>query len=90
MTSWPAKLPGETLDYSVDWSARLAEGDTIVSASFSEPVGLTLETSDLSGATSSAWFSGGIAGARYEVLCTITTAAARIHQVVITLPLADG
>lgn len=82
--TWPPKLPAETLDYQVNWTARLA-GDTIVTSVWSIPAGLTgsLQTSTTTTATT--WLAGGTAGTTYSIENTITTAAGRIMREVIDI-----
>lgn len=71
------KDPDAVLDYRVDWSEWLAEGDTIVASEFLVPAGLTLDA-DLNDATSATcWLSGGVRGRTYQVVNRITTAGGR-------------
>lgn len=69
------KDPDALLDYQVDWSAWLVDGDTIASSTWEVQSGLTLETDASSTTTATAWLSGGTAGATYRVTNRITTAA---------------
>lgn len=69
-----------TLDYSVDWSAWLADGDTIAAADWTVPDGLqqpTTPTPSLAGAKATVWLTGGTVGDIYPVTCRITTAQGR-------------
>lgn len=74
--TWPAKDPDEVLDYSLDWSARLA-GDTISSVTWTVPAGLTRTSSQISGGTVTAFFSGGTEGETYPIGCRVVTAGGR-------------
>lgn len=83
------KSPGSKLDYTIDWSDWLIDGDTITTAEWSVPDGL--EKTDESNTTTRAtiWLSGGTAGETYRLLCTITTAQGRIDPRTLTLRCAQ-
>jgi hypothetical protein len=79
---WPFKDPDEILDYTIDWggSAELPGrtfGDTILTATFTVPVGLVKNSESHTISTATVWLSGGTVGATYEILCRITTAGGR-------------
>ncbi|SDE89695.1 Concanavalin A-like lectin/glucanases superfamily protein [Limimaricola pyoseonensis] len=76
MSRWADKDPDDVLDYAIDWS-RLLEGDTIASAEWLVPAGLTFVRSEHSGPLAIAWLSGGEVGETYELTSRITTAAGR-------------
>lgn len=72
------KGPGETLDYTIEWTAWL-DGDTINAVTDWALDGLTLESQ--SGSFTSlqtALLSGGTIGQRYKISNTIQTAASKI------------
>lgn len=72
------KHPDEVLDYVFDWSEWLAEvGDTLAEAAWAVPDGLTLESSERSSVSATAWISGGTDGASYVVRNAVTTADGR-------------
>jgi hypothetical protein len=73
------KDPDSTLDYILVWSRWLGT-DTIASASWTVPAGLTEESSTATTTTATVWLSGGTAGTDYDVACLITTAAGRIDE----------
>lgn len=79
MNYWPNKHPDEVLDYKIDWSARL-EGDRIVDAQWTVPVGLTKDSSNSSDITTTIWISGGEAGKRYSITCLIETHEGRFME----------
>ena len=86
---WDPKDPDETLDYTIDWSDRMAAGDTISTCVWTVPAGLTKTTQSISNAEpvwrTTAWLSGGTIGTTYEVLAHITTAAGRIMDQTVKL-----
>lgn len=79
--------PDSNVDYKVDWSDWLADtgGDTIATAVWVVPDGIT--KTDESNTTTShvGWFSGGTAGTSYTVTSRITTVQGRIEDQSITL-----
>jgi len=79
-----AKDPAATLDYSFDWSAWLAPGETIIIDSWAiEPSGVgapTLGVESITGATHAVLVSGGTSGHRYRLSCHIETDAGRIAE----------
>lgn len=75
------KDPGEALDYMVDWSAEMARvSDTISTVAWTVPNGLTKGASSNTTTTATVWLSAGEDGQTYDVVCRITTAAARIYE----------
>jgi hypothetical protein len=77
MLKWPAKDPGATKDYDLDWSAWLGS-DTIASSTWSAlPAGSALVMSNPSFVSpiTKVWLSGGTLGQTYVLENTITTAA---------------
>ncbi len=65
----------ETRDFSVDWSAHLASGETITSTNFVVPAGLTLVSQASTSTVATVRVSGGVAGTIYTVLCQVTTSS---------------
>lgn len=88
---WPAKDPAETLDYVIDWTARL-NGDTIASSTvtLAVPAGMTKQSDTHSSTSVTVWLSGGTAGLTGSLVNTVTTAGGRTLTQNITLSvLAD-
>jgi hypothetical protein len=86
--------PGETLDYAIEWSSVLtADGGLSISTSTwaaSDPSGLTLATSTISGTKTIIWASGAKANTDYRCKNTIVTSAtARTHVRTIIIPCRD-
>ena len=74
------KDPNATLDYVVDWSKWLQQGETISTSSWTVPAGLTQPATPAASntaTTATVWLAGGTAGANYDVSNRITTSAGR-------------
>lgn len=87
---FPAKDPADVKDYKVrcaDWLA----GDTIATATWTMPAGLTKDSQQLSDTNTSAviWISGGTAGQDYSITLTIVTAGGRTLQVTIKIKVKE-
>ncbi|PKN85911.1 MAG: hypothetical protein CVU46_09510 [Chloroflexi bacterium HGW-Chloroflexi-8] len=67
------------LDYIADWSAWLAEGETILTATVSSLGACVVDSSEISNADSAVtfWISGGIKNKECVIRCKITTSASR-------------
>ena len=73
--SGPPKDPAATKDYRVDWSDYLQSGEVLVNGVFTTPAGLTMVVTSLEDSNTSVlgYWSGGTAGEKYAIECTITT-----------------
>lgn len=71
---WSSKGSNETRDYGVDWSARLAVGDTIKASTFEFPRGTVAVSASHTDAVATVRISEGRAGEAYEVLNRVVTA----------------
>ena len=74
------KDPNAVLDYAFDWSAWLSESETISAHDVTVPAGITLDSSEDTDDTVTAWLSGGTLGTTYTVVCQITTNQARTDE----------
>lgn len=82
------KDPDAKLDYGIDWSDWLADGETISSSAWTVPSGLAEATGlpegvpvkGISGSRAFIWLQGGTAGTTYTVTNRITTSAGRIDD----------
>ena len=90
---WPAKDPGDVLDYTLDLSAALAGDptDQVVSiAVTTQPGGgpgdLVAGRMVASGASAVVWFSAGVAGTTYAVQLSIGTLKGRVIGRTVFLP----
>lgn len=70
------KDPDETIDFAFNWAAFLGT-DTIATATFSLPDGLTQVSTSNTTKTATIFVSGGTAGYSYRITCRITTAGGR-------------
>jgi hypothetical protein len=90
--AWPAKDPGDTLDYVMDISEAIAGdgGDAIatvdVIVSPSQPGDLAVQSSCADGPLAVFWLSGGFSGTTYAVTITIGTNAGRTISRTVNLP----
>lgn len=64
------------LDYQINWATWLGT-DTIATATWTVPTGLTKSSQSNTTTTATAWLSAGVVGQTYDVVNTITTAAGR-------------
>ena len=84
MLKWPDKDPDEIADYMIDWTNRL-DGDTIATASWVVPSGITEDSAVNDATTATIWLSGGTAGSTYILLSRVVTAGARTLEEAIAL-----
>lgn len=77
-----AKDPDAILDYTMDWSSWLdaAGGDTIATATWTLPAGISTVGNSKSLTETTIWLSGGTAGTSYAILCRITTVGGRTED----------
>jgi hypothetical protein len=95
------KQPAEYLDYDIDFSEFLADGDTLQSTGApavpsplsvtAAPTGITLGPTFVinSGLGIKQWLSGGTNGVRYKITLTATTNGGRIKQVEFVVRVKD-
>lgn len=90
---WPARYGGEVLDYQWDWTARLAEGETIanVEAVVIGAPDMVVENESTNSGVTTIWVSGGgdraIRSSRIELTATTDSSPARTLVEVIRLPI---
>lgn len=75
--SQPPKDPAAILDYGFTWRKWLQSGETISSAVWTVPTGITLVSQEESGIITKVWLSGGEAGVEYILTCHITASSGR-------------
>lgn len=84
-----AKDPHAVLDYSVDWTDALAEGETMTVSEWriepEEDGGPVVAGESGAGAVRTATLSGGVAGHRYRLSNRITTSAGRSDERSLTI-----
>lgn len=74
------KDPESVLDFAVDWASWLQDGETITSASWTIPDGLTqppAQPASIDGGRTIVWLAGGTVGQTYRASVHITTSAGR-------------
>jgi|SaaInlStandDraft_4_1057021.scaffolds.fasta_scaffold217779_2 hypothetical protein len=80
----------ENLDYSIDLTAWLATGDSIISTTASAaPSGLTVGVTGSTTSVPKVWLSGGTDGTEYQITALMTTNAGRIKEVDFKLKVAN-
>lgn len=91
-TAFPPKDPAAVLDYQVDWSAWLAEGETITGTPVVEALGLTVnpeaKSTQTEGGKVTFWLGGGVAETFCDVSCQVTTSVGRTDRRTIPLRVA--
>lgn len=70
------KAPGDTIRVTFPWAQRL-DGETLLTAAYTLPDGLTNEDTDDQDSVQSILVSGGDSARIYRVTCTITTSGGR-------------
>ncbi|HTW27881.1 MAG TPA: hypothetical protein VME92_12195 [Acetobacteraceae bacterium] len=90
--NWPAKDPGDTLDYQLDYSLALAGDDTDAIATLDVVItpnatgDLVLSNSAGSGSAAVLWLTSGQVGTIYTVVITVGTLSGRIISRSVLLP----
>lgn len=75
---WDPKDPDEVIDYGIDFSDRLADGETIASVSWTVPDGLTGTSEQTVGNVVLKRLSAGTEGQTYSVTAEITTSSGQV------------
>jgi len=94
------KQPAETLDYDIEFSEFLADGDTLVTTgdpAVPVPLDVTVVPSGLmlgptvviNGTRVKQWLSGGTNGVSYKITLTLTSNAGRVKQVEFVVRVKD-
>lgn len=76
------KQPDEYLDYNVDFTDWMPDGDTIASAAATvSPAGeLDVDTVSIATPIVKFWAAGGVTGKTYKITVKITTAGGRVKE----------
>lgn len=74
------KDPDASLDYTLDWSAWLGEGDSLATSTFDVEDGLTMGETNRLGPLATVWLSGGALGATYRVTNRVTSNVGRADE----------
>ena len=83
------KTPDEAITVLFPWASRL-DGETISSASYELPDGLTNEADSESGSVAQVRVSGGFHGRLYRVISKVTTSAGQDFEWVKRVGVAEG
>lgn len=101
---WPNKDKDETLDYSIDWSRFLYDGESIVSSLWYVndadgvkqqliiPIainGLYSVNYTSSATVTTITLSGGYTNTTYKITCSITTTRGMVVERTVTLPIKE-
>jgi len=68
------------LDFSVDWSDWLADGETVSTSEWTVPDGLTEGAVSSAAGVETVWLSGGTAGSTYRVSNRVSTSESRVDE----------
>ncbi len=84
------KDPNAVLDYTIDWSAWLAPGDTITDATATvSDNSLVVDTVSFTTDDTTVWLSGGVIGESYDVTIHVTTNGGREDDRTITINMKE-
>lgn len=83
--------PQAVLDYRIDWSSWLQDGETISTSTWTVAAGITEASPAASHDSTSAtiWLSGGTVGSNYALTNHITTSASRQDDRTITVQVRE-
>lgn len=88
-----AKAPGSRVDYTIDWTDWLADGEAITAATWraapEEEGGITLSDAIDAGPVRGIHAAGGLRGHLYHLICTATTSENRIVERALTLKVME-
>ena len=74
------KDPDAVLDYGFDWNNWLASSETIVSAVWTIPAGITKVSQVETDGYTTIWLSGGTANTDYNLSCKMTSSDGRTDE----------
>lgn len=89
MIQWEAKAPGDVRPYGIDWSPMLGPDDEIASASITLVTGAVIDSQSTTDNVTVATISGGAACHPATFTAVMTTAAGRVFNECITLPIEN-
>jgi len=76
-----AQQPLDILDYGINLTKWLTEGDNVISATaYSSPTGLNIVVTQETTNTPKVWISGGVDGVEYKVSATVITNGGRTKE----------
>lgn len=71
------KDPAAVLDYSINWTDWLPDGDTITTSTWTADAGITMDSDSNTTTAATVWVSGGTVGESYNLVNHIVTADGR-------------
>lgn len=81
--------PASVLDYTIDWSVWLDDGDVITASTWAVPAGISAVV-DTNGTTyATVWLTGGTIGTGYRVTNHITTSDGREDERSLRIVITD-
>jgi hypothetical protein len=81
MLAWPSKDPDEVVDYQVNWTERLEDGESISTSDFQVASGdVDIDSDTFAGPRCTVWLSGGTEGTACVILNRIETSEGRIYD----------
>lgn len=79
------KDPHAVVDYRIDWSRWLRNGDIVLTSEWAVPDGIEMDSESNDTTSTTIWLSGGTAGTNYQLTNRITTAQGRTQDRTITI-----
>ena len=91
------KQPADQLDYDIDFSRWLPDGDTILTVTThvdppydeDEQIGLKVDSAYVDSPDLKLWLSGGENGSTYKVTATVATSGGRVKEVDFKIRIRD-
>lgn len=77
---WAPVSPGAVLDWDADLTDWMPTGDTINTATWSVPSGLTIVSQNETDTIAKVWLSGFLEGTTYDIYVVITTIGGRTER----------
>jgi len=86
----PVKDPGAYLDYFINWTGWLTQGETISDFTVSSSdAALVIDSETHADGVVTWWADGGVAGFDYLMTCAVETSAGRKDQRSVKLPVRE-
>ena len=79
---WGRKDPDEVIDYGIDYSGSLADGDSLATVewTFIDQSGCTKSNEGITGSNAKVRISSGTAGLNMKIQCRVTTANGEVLE----------
>lgn len=76
----PSKDPSSTIDYGVDWSGYISQGEIITDSEWQYGSGITGTIESNNDSETRVMLTGGVSGSLYTLTNRITTSAGRVDE----------